>query len=141
MLFDQDRGFGLPGTSSTIDALNSNNKYGNGLGAYSYESYLSGAPAFNSPTSRAADISAYNNTPGLFGITKGTWGDIGTMGNLGLSAIGTYAGLKNLGLAERAFDFNKGMAEKEYAMSKDAYDKNVARAQSISDQMAAGKVG
>ena len=141
MLFDQDRGFGLPGTSSTIDALNSNNKYGNGLGAYSYESYLSGAPSLDSSAKRAADMTAYNNTPGLFGITKGTWGDIGTVGNLGLGAISAYAGLKNLGLAEQTFNFNKGMTEKEYAMSKDAYDKNVARGQSISDQMAAGKVG
>lgn len=74
----------------------------------------------------------------LGGLDMGKLGDFaGLAGGL----ANTFAGFKQLGLAEDAFNFNKGMKEKEYAMAKDAYDRNVARAKSVGDQMRAGKVG
>lgn len=78
---------------------------------------------------------------GILGMSKETLGGLGDLGGLAGGLASTYAGFKQLGLAEDAFNFNKAMKEKEYAMAKDAYDRNVARAKSVGDQMREGKVG
>lgn len=65
---------------------------------------------------------------------------LGDLAGLAGSLANTFAGFKQLGLAEDTFNFNKAMKEKEYAMAKDAYDRNVKRATSIGNQMRAGGV-
>lgn len=69
------------------------------------------------------------------------FGKLGDMAGLAGSLANTFMGFKQLGLAEDAFNFNKDMKTKEYQMAKDAYDRNVRRAESISDQMRAGRAG
>ena len=140
MLQAHDASFGLDGYGATRDALKSNTNYGTGLGAQAYENYLTSSIGNNS-LPKTSDVLELANREGLFGISQGNWGNIGT-GAQALSGLANvYGNLKQLGLAEDTFNFNKDMANKQYAMAKDAYDRNVARADSISKQMAAGKVG
>ena len=69
---------------------------------------------------------------GLGAVKTGV--DIGTgIGNL-------WLGYEQYGLNKDIYNTNKENAAKEYAMKKDAYDRNVARADSIGNQMNAGKV-
>lgn len=101
---------------------------------YDFSSIINSSQIASSP------YADYMNQEGLFGLTNGTWGNIGTMGKLGTGLANAYLGYKNYGLAQDTFAFNKDMKEKEYAMAKDAYDRQVARASSIGNQMQAGAV-
>jgi hypothetical protein len=124
ILADQNKNFGYDATSSTNQALLNNNKISN---------FAMGADGLVRPSTLEPKT--------FLGLEQGTWGGLGAAGQLLGGAIGAYTGLENLGLARKTLDYNMAMGDKQYAMAKDAYDRNVARANSIGDQMAAGKVG
>lgn len=78
---------------------------------------------------------------GMFGLKDSTWGNIGTIGQLGLGALSAYTNWGQLELAKDAFSYNKEMKDKEYAMAKDAYDRRIAKGTSITEQINAGATG
>lgn len=96
----------------------------------------------NSLTSNSLNNDSFlGRLDSFLGENQNTLNTLGDIGNLASGLAGTFAGIKQMGLAEDAFDFNKAMKEREFAMAKDAYDRNVRRAESIGNQMRAGSVG
>jgi hypothetical protein len=79
-------------------------------------------------------------TDSFLGLDNNTWGGIGSGIEIGTGVLNTLTGMKQLGLQKDAFNFNKQMQEKQYGLAKDAYDRAVKRADSIGNQMQAGKV-
>lgn len=116
-----------------------NNKSNNSVGGF-VPINEDGSPNWGGSYSPSGmgDYTKYMNQEGLFGLKKGTWGDIGTGVNAVTGLASLYAGLQGLDLARDQLNFNKDQANKQYAMAKDAYDRNVTRADSIGKQMAAG---
>lgn len=76
-----------------------------------------------------------------FGMNKGTMEGLGSIGGIGAGIGKIWLGSKQLGLAEDKFEFDKNMLNKQYDMAKDNYDRQKARAESVGNQMQAGKVG
>ncbi len=107
---------------------------------YTLGNFSAETPNTSTEPSNALKWFGADGKGGLFGLDSNTLNALGKVGSLAGGLAGTYAGFKQLGLAEDAFNFNKELKEKEYAMAKDAYDKNVARAKSVGDQMRAGSV-
>lgn len=125
LLNNQTSDFGTLGTSLTDDALSSNSNIPTNQG-------------FGAGFKGALGI---DGKGGLFGLNGDTWGTIGDVGNLGLGLAETLAGFDQLALAKKITNANIRDKDRAYAMAKDAYDRNKARADSISSQMNAGKVG
>ena len=103
----------------------------NGIGGFDVSKYLTSRGELGSGSALGGTNSLieYNNQTGLFGLTNGTWGNLGQMAGLAGTAYGLYDGL--LGDKSKLFKEQIGMLKDQRRYNdkmiadRDAYKKNI----------------